>query len=327
MLRRAFTPGRFLAAALALALLALGVWLPGGQRQAPLAVAVGMWPENEAFLLARASGLLPEERFRLLEVPWPSVAYRAFDNGLVQAAVFSIEDVVSLLESGEDLRIVLFLDQSLGADAVLAGERVGAMKDMKGQRVGVDLHSPGLHLLEESLAVAGLGLADVEIVPIVQPEMQDVLERGEVSAVVAAEPWATALRAGGARVLADSSTMKTPIYRVLAVKTRMLEEDRGSVEELVRAYLAAAPRLRSPEPGAEMDAVLRRQRMPLPELAAVLAGSKPVKLEECLALLAPGGPGAAVLGARMTARGGKSKSRAPEAGAALDDTILKAIAP
>jgi NitT/TauT family transport system substrate-binding protein len=323
MLRRAFTPGRCLAAALALALLALGVWLPGARQEAPLAVAVGMWPENEAFMLAGERGLLPAARFQFLEVPWPSVAYRAFDNGVVQAALFSIEDIVNLMETGEDMKVVCFLGESRGADVLLAGGQVQSVSDLKGQRVGVDLHSPGLHLLEEALSAAGLRLEDVETVPVLQPEMEDALAHKDVSAVVASEPWATGLRAAGARALADSAQAKTPIYRVLAVKTRVLENNRRDVEDLVRAFFDTGGSLRAPAKDSELAAILRRQRMTPQEFTAALGRIRSLAIGESQALLAPKGPGAALLAARVKARGGAVVDPA----AWLDASVLNAIAP
>lgn len=312
-----------MAAALAIALLALGVWLPGARLEPPLAVAVGMWPGNEALMLARERGLLPEARFQLLEVPWPSVAYRAFDNGVVQAALFSIEDVVSLIGTGEDMKVVCFLDESTGADMLLAGGQVQSVSDLKGQRVGVDLHSPGLHLLEEALSAAGLRLEDVETVPVLQPEMEEALARKNVSAVVTSEPWATGLRAAGVRVLADSSQAKTPIYRVLAVKTRVLETNRREVEDLVRACLATAASLRELDKDSEQAPILRRQGMTHQEFAAAFGRIRPLALRESQALLSAAGPGAALLAARGAARRGAAIDPA----AWLDASILDAIAP
>ena len=144
---------RWLALPMAAALLALAVILPHRERFEPMRVAVGIWPGAETLVLAREHGLLPENRFRLMELTWASAIRRAFDNGVVDAAVLSFDSAVRLLEQGEALRVIYVMDESQGADAVLVRDETTAVEDLRGKRVGVDLLGVGRHLLAAAPAI------------------------------------------------------------------------------------------------------------------------------------------------------------------------------
>ncbi len=272
-------------------MLVLAQWLPRHGQDTPLRVAIGMWTGSESLLLARERGMLPDNRFQWVEVTWPSALSSTLDNGVVDAAVMSLESVVILLENDEDLRVICVLDESRGADAVIAENSIHSMADLKGKRVGVDLRGPGQHLLSETLANTGMRIEDIEMVSILQPEMVDVLARGDVAAVAASEPWMTKLVADGAHVLKDSTTLKTPIYRVLVVKAHALVEHRQALKELLRAHFAMMPVLRAAADCPGMDAVLRRQDLKMEELAAIISRVHHLSIEENLALLKQQGKG------------------------------------
>lgn len=327
MLRRSLSPGRCLVAALAVLLLGLAAWLPRHAQNGPLRVAIGMWTGAESLLLARERGLLPASRFQWVEVTWPSALSSTLDNGVVDAAVMSLESVVTLLENDEDLRVIGIVDESRGADAVLARQDVLSVSDLKGRRVGVDLRGPGQHLLSEALARTGLGLEAVEMVSILQPEMVEVLARGDVAAVAAAEPWMTKMMADGARILADSRTVKTPVYRVLVVRTPVLLEQREALRELLSAHFAMVPVLRAAAPSAGMDAVLRRQELDAGQLAAIMARVHHPDLQENLRLMKDDSRGLSMTISQLLALSGKPGTLRQTAtpGLWLDSSILEEI--
>ncbi|MES2595503.1 MAG: ABC transporter substrate-binding protein [Verrucomicrobiota bacterium] len=291
MIRRSLSPGRCLVVLLGAALLVLAQWLPRHGQDSPLRVAIGMWTGSESLLLARERGMLPDSRFQWMEVTWPSALSSTLDNGVVDAAVMSLESVVTLLENDEDLRVICVLDESKGADAVIARNNIHSMNDLKGRRVGVDLRGPGQHLLAEILASTEMKMADIEMVSILQPEMVDVLARGDVAAVVVSEPWMTRIVADGAHVLKDSTSVQTPIYRVLVVKTPALKAHRQDLKELLRAHFAMMPALRAAQTCAGMDAVLRRQELQPDELADIISRVHHLSIEDNLALMKQQGKG------------------------------------
>lgn len=278
--------------ATALALIVVAGFIPLHDPGQPLRVAVGLWPGSETLLEAQEKGLLPESRFVFLEATWPSAAYRAFDNHAVDAAILAAEDVGRLRSGGEEVRVVCYMDESRGADALVGGEEVASIGALKGKRIGVSAHGPGRRFLAEALASAGLSDGDVVVVTLLEPEIPEALGSGTVSAVVAAEPWLDGILLGGGRILMDSSQTKTPIHRLLVVQEATFREGRDALVELIRAHLEVAPLLSAP--AARKDAVPPKRRRVSPEsFADMMARIRIFDLAANLELMrAAGGEGA-----------------------------------
>ncbi len=327
---RSYSWGRIFAAALVVVLLVVAMRLPRNQHEGPLRVAVGIWPGSESLVLARAMGLLPADRFQLMEVTWASAAYRAFDNGVVDAVVLSLDGVLRLLESGEALRVIYVMDVSKGADAILVrDEGETTVLDLKGRRVGVDVRGSGMYLLAAALAPAGLTITDVEIVPLLQPEMEAAFLLGDVNAVVVSEPWMTELRAKGARVLMDSNAVSPPIYRVLAVTESALQERGDELVELLSAHLAMVPRLQVGGDEKEMNAILRREGLTRGKFTAALGRVHHLDVMENRSLLGEQGAGIANIVSKLDERmdGSENRAHAPLVEDWIDASILEAAGP
>ncbi|MDB6138427.1 MAG: bacterial extracellular solute-binding s, 3 family protein [Verrucomicrobiaceae bacterium] len=251
----------FIVTFLAGLLLAAAARLPRRIHPDPLTVAVGMWPGCETLMLARERGLLPGEHVQIIEMTWPSATMRAFGSGVVDAAVLSLDEVMRLREDGSDLRVVMVMDASEGGDALIVGEGLRTLADLKGHRVGVDLRAAGLYLLTCALEKAGLKSADLELVPMNLPETEEFFTSKDVDAVVTSEPWLTRLKAVGARSIFDSSQTDIPVYRVMVVSEEALHDQREDVVRVVQAHFAMMKELRKHAMVEGMEAVLRRQAL------------------------------------------------------------------
>lgn len=317
---------RWLALALAVALLALAVILPHRERFAPLRVAVGIWPGTETLVLAREHGLLPENRFKLMEVTWASAIRRAFDNGVVDAAILSFDSAVRLLERGEELRVIYVLDESLGADAILVRDETKVVGDLKGKRVGVDVLGAGMYLLSTVLESVGMKVTDLEVVPMFQSEMRSAFQKGDVDAVVASDPWTKGLLVSGAHVLSDSRSISPPIYRVLVVTENALKKRKNDLVDLLSAHLGMLPVLRAAVPDKRMVTVLRREGLTRAEFQAALLRVRSLDVAENLAVLGSNGSGLAAMAAELQARTSSREKSVPllPVKGWSDDSILNA---
>jgi NitT/TauT family transport system substrate-binding protein len=309
--------------------MAVAVWLPRTSHREPLRVAIGLWPGAESLVLARERGQLPEDQFRLVEMTWASAAYRAFDNGVVDAAVVSLDGALRLRQSGEKLRVVFVMDVSKGADAVMVRGAAATMAELKGRRVGVDVRGTGMHLLSAVLASEGMKMEDVEVVPLLQPEMEAAFAEGEVDAVVASEPWVTVLSGSGVRILSDSSSMSPPVYRVLVVAEHVLAERPEDLVKLLRAHLSAMKDLREGSPGREMDAIARREGLSLAQFSSALGRIGSLSINENRTLIGNGATRIVEFteDLRETTELGKPAPSADVDSGWADSSILEALQP
>lgn len=269
-----------------LLLLAASAFVPRRIDDAPLRVAVSLWPGSEPLLAARDRGILPDAAYVFLEGIWPSAVFRAFDNDAVDVAVLTEDEIARLRGNGESVRVLCFIDESRGADAVVAGRTVASVADLKGRKVGVVPQGPGLHLLEEALSGAGLSVSDVTIVSLFEPDLPLALEGGEVAAVVASEPWIRRLAGSGGKVLFDTATVESPVWRMLVAKEGVVRERREALVELVRAHLEMTRRWNTPDSAGDLDATLARLGMSMSDFLEMTSRIRFIDLEENLDLMA-----------------------------------------
>ncbi len=247
----------------ALLLLVTGLLLPRPERLPRLRVSPGLWPGSEAIVLAHAQGRLPADQFQLIELPWSSAAMRALGNGASDVAVVTLDGVLRMREAGQDLRVLMVLDESKGGDAVLARHELTNMAALRGKRVGVDVRGVGIYLLINALESAGMKVDDLKLVPMIQPEMEQALADGVVDAVVASEPWASRLRQAGTHVVYDSRQLRVPVMRMVVASGDACRRSRPQLVALLRAQTELVEAVWSGGDVAEVEMVLRRERLTL----------------------------------------------------------------
>lgn len=283
----------------ALALLVGAILLPRSEIKPRMKVALSVWPGSEALVLARDAGKLPSNRIRLIELPWSSAVTRTFDDGGVDVAVLTLDLVIQLRAKGQKLRVIRVLDQSTGGDAIIARHPIKTAADLKGKRVGIDLQGTGLYPLIDALEHGGLSLADVEIVPLIQPDIESLFIQGGIDAAAASTPWLTKIRADQTRVLFDSSSIKVPVIRLIVASERACHEFAPELRQLVRAATDMTTVLRSGREFPGVQSVLRREKITIEEFFANLDGWQPVSATQNTELLAGQNPRLELLAKEM----------------------------
>ncbi|WP_254517510.1 ABC transporter substrate-binding protein, partial [Salmonella enterica] len=77
--------------------------------------------------------------------------------GRLEAAALTLDEVLLGRNQGLDLRVILVLDISTGADVVVAAPHVHSLADLKGRRIGFEEGATGALMMNAVLAAAGLG--------------------------------------------------------------------------------------------------------------------------------------------------------------------------
>jgi NitT/TauT family transport system substrate-binding protein len=197
------------------------------------------WAGSEPLFLAREQGAFPSERIRLVEYLSSADMIRAFRNGALDAVALSLEEVLRLDALEQELKIVLVIDFSNGADCVVARPEVKTLAELEGRRVAMEDMALGRYVLGRALERVGLELEDIQRVPAKLDSHLAVYQRGEVDAVVTFEPNCQRLVDAGAHVLFDSSLIPGEILDVVAVRTSYLQAHPERVDLLLRGWFAA----------------------------------------------------------------------------------------
>jgi len=268
-------------AALACLALPLGACAPPVPQR--LEIATNVWPGYEPLYLARDRGLL-DPAIDFVECTSASDVMRVVRHGAVDAAALTLDEVLLVRAAGVDLRVVLVLDVSHGADAIVAQPSVTSLAGLRGKRVGVENTAVGGYVLARAMQIAGLARDDLRTVHLVPSEQQRAFVERQVDAVVTFEPTRSLLLAQGGHVVFDSTQLPNEIIDVLAVRAEVLARPPSQLRALTRAWFGALAELeRDPQEAAALMA--GRLRLPPEGIIASLGGLRFPSIAENRAFL------------------------------------------
>lgn len=239
--------------------------------QPALRVGVIVFPGYEPLVAAREAGRLDPRRVRLVEMRSSTDLQQALGVQHLEGGAMTLDEVLAARADGLDLRIVAVLDESAGADAVLARAPIRRPQDLAGRRVGVEAGAVSAVMLDAMLQHAGLGAVDIVKVPVTQSTAVRLWDERRLDAVVTCEPYASALERRGAIRVFDSQAVPGRIVDVLAVTAEAIAQRPEAVRQLVAAHFDGL-RLMQAHDAQATAAMAARLRVPADELPAAFRG-------------------------------------------------------
>lgn len=268
--------------------LGLAPWLPACSKPVPV-MRVGsiVFPGYELMFMARERGLIDSRKVRLIEMLANTDTLRALAAGQLEGAALTLDEMMSARADGVDLRVVMVIDISQGADVVMARRGV-TLDNLGGKRIAVEEGAMGAVMLSSLLHAAQLRVEEVKKVAMTLDSSLKVFSSGKVDAIVTAEPWATKLEAQGAQRIFDSSRIPGRITDVLAVRADVLDTQADAIRALVAAHFEARQFFIAQPAQASIHMAARLQT-PVEEVPASLRGLQLPDAAENRRLLEEGG--------------------------------------
>ena len=285
-----------------LACVALLLPVSGCVREPESALRIGtnVWIGSEPLYLARELGYLNPKAVQLVEYPSASEVLRAFRNQAIDGMVISLDELFGLAVDGLQPRVILVVDVSHGADAVVGRRGMQTMKDLKDKRVAVEGGALGAFVLSRALALNGMRASDVKVVHLESNEQPDAFEKGRIDAAVTFDPYRDRFLRDGANTLFDSTQIPGEIVDLVAVRSTVLEQQPKAVQALLTGWLKAIDYLkREPKDAARRMGI--RQQTSGEEFLKTLQGLHIPSREENLKMLGGEKPELAVAGRRLMA--------------------------
>ena len=243
----------------ATAALAVGAHSGFAQDKAPLKVAYSDWPGWTLLEVAKQKGWFKEAGVAV-ELLWfdylPSID--AFSAGKVDGITIAASDALVAGASGAKSKVIMAIDYSDGNDKIIGKPGIKSIKDLKGQKVAVEVTLVDHLLLLKALEANGLKQSDVTLVNTPTNEMPQTLASGQVAAVCAWYPIAgQALKqVSGSKVLFSSSDAKGLIYDVLAVSAVSFAQRKADWEKFVKVYYKCIDYILDPKTKADAAAIM-----------------------------------------------------------------------
>ncbi|MFD5599489.1 aliphatic sulfonate ABC transporter substrate-binding protein [Leucobacter sp. NPDC058333] len=145
---------------------------------------------------------------------------------------------LQFIDEGVDVSIVLMLDSSTAADAILSTSDVKSAADLKGKSVAFEKGATSEILLAEALDEAGLSFDDIDVVESSADKVTPMLLAGRVDAGVTYEPYISEALGSDADVNAVTTAGEFPglITDVLVVRNDVLDERPDEVRKVLAAW-------------------------------------------------------------------------------------------
>lgn len=254
----------------------------GSSPEPPLRIGTNVWPGYEHLYLARSLGSYEESNIKLVEMTSSSDVMHALRNGTLEGGALTLDEVLTLMDDGFALKIILVMDFSEGGDVLLAKPGIESVAKLRGKSVAVEYSAVGAILLDGALHAGGLSASDVNIIACPLNEHLECYQSAD--AVVTLEPVKTRLLEQGAQQLFDSSKISGRIVDVLAVRANVVSTNPRALKQLLAGYFKARDYYEvSPEDAAQRMSA-RLQLSPAEVLESYI-GIRLPKLEENRALL------------------------------------------
>ncbi|CAM5771013.1 hypothetical protein LMIY3S_03365 [Labrys miyagiensis] len=198
----------------------------------------GQWHVAEAKGLFKANGLSDVQIVNFSE---DKDINAALASGQLDAANIATHTAMGMVAAGLPVKIVLLLDVSMTADAMIAGKDIASVKDLKGKQVAFEEGTTSDILLKYALSKNGMTVADIEPVPMPAADAGSALIAGRVPVAVTYEPYLTTARAQNKDVKLLFTAGEDPglISDVLVVRDEVIKSKPGQVLAMIKSWDAA----------------------------------------------------------------------------------------
>ncbi len=268
-------------------LLLLATACTGGQEAAapkgpPLKVTWNSWPGNYPIVIAQELGLFEKHGIAVESILSDSYDTMApdFIERKTDAVLFTLVDALIIDAREPDSgRVVLVLDESDGADVVIAESGIANVAGLKGKRIGASSGSFGELLVRDMLEKNNLTLDEVTMVDIgpenVAGAIPDSIQAGFTFDVFT----------GGHPIIFSSAEAPGLIVDVAIFSTEVTEKRPEDVRAFIAAWFEAVDYwLANPEKGNEFIA----KALDIPAEEISLVGLKLLSKEDNLHAFTPG---------------------------------------
>ena len=240
----------------------------------PIRIGINPWPGYEFLFLAEHKGFFAQAgiNIELVQLGSLSDAQRAYLNGKTDGmATTIIEAVQSLPLGGAPLKIVLIPDYSNGGDVIIADNSIVDMKSLKGKKIGCEVSSLGIYILQRALTRAGLTLQDVEVVNVEQFQGEKYMLEGNIDAFVSYPPVSVnILNHNQYHTVFTSAEIPNEIIDTISISEVVIEANPDLVPKIHQAWQLALDYYKT-HPKDAIAIMAKREGIPAEDFSGVLS--------------------------------------------------------
>lgn len=191
-------------------------------------IGANRWLGYAPLYLADDLGWMQQSHLRLVEYPHTTGVMRGYRNGLLDAALLTLDEALILQSGGQPVQILLVADVSAGADVLFAKSSIKQLKQLRGQRIGVEKSALGAYFLSRILDLAKLNRADVKVLDMPINEHLAALKNGQIDAAINFASASLDFAALQALPLLDSRALPNEIIDVLVINPQSVDAEQAA---------------------------------------------------------------------------------------------------
>lgn len=206
----------------------------------PLRVSWSLWPGYYPIAIAQEKGFFEKHGVKVEPVFYNIYTNQLPDlaSGMIDGAVLTLSDTMFDSISGT-VNVVMVMDNSAGADQIVASAEAGGVQDLRGKRIGVSRSTvSGMLLINQLLQNNGISLSDVTIKEVSPENVPGALGK-TIDLGYTYDPFTTQALSTGGKILFTSADAPGLIVDVLAMRTDIVKSRPEDVRAFVAAWLEA----------------------------------------------------------------------------------------
>ena len=221
---------------------------------APLRIGFSDWPGWTPWQIAIDKGWFKQAGVDV-DLQWfdYSASLDAFTAGKLDGDFVANGDGLAIGANGAKNVIIMLTDYSSGNDMILAKPGITSIKELAGQKIGIEVGLVEHLLLEHALQANGMALSSVTLVNTVTNNTPQVLGSGAVAAIGVWQPIAdqAMLQLPGSRPIYTSALAPGLIFDGLAVSPASLKERPRDWAKVIKVWYRVLDYVNNPATHAD----------------------------------------------------------------------------
>jgi NitT/TauT family transport system substrate-binding protein len=236
------------------AALMLGSALTAAKADTPLRIGFSDWPGWTPWQIAIDKGWFKQAGVDV-NMQWfdYSASLDAFAAGKLDGDLVANGDGLSNGANGGKNILIMLTDYSSGNDQIVAKPGITSIKQLAGQKVGIEVGVVEHLMLEHALQANGMSLSSVTLVNTVTNNTPQVLGSGSVAAIGAWQPIADQARIAlpGSRAIYTSAQAPGLIFDGLAVSPESLAQRPQDWAKVIKVWYRVLAYVNDPKTHAD----------------------------------------------------------------------------